>query len=59
MVSNEGKKRELERIAEREGTTIEVQRIKKKILKIKAGSWIGTWFGGYMVEKYYQLTGQI
>jgi len=52
-------RQELEIIAEREGNTLEVQTIKKKILMIKAKNWFGTLFGGYIVEKYYQLTGQI
>ena len=50
---------ELERVAKKEGNSIRVQRIKKEILKIKAGSWFGTIIKGYLVEKYYQLTGQI
>ena len=52
-------RRELEIIAEKDGNSIEVQAIKKKILKTKAGSWFGAIIGGYIVERYYQLTGQI
>ena len=58
-ISKQGKERALEILAEKEGNTIEVQRIKKKILMIKAKSWFGTLFGGYIVEKYYQVAGQI
>jgi len=57
--SKKGTERELEIIAEKEGNSIEVQKIKKKILKTKAGSWFGAIITGYIVEKYYQLTGQI
>ena len=52
-------RRELEIIAEKEGNSIEVQKIKKTILKTKAGSWFGTIIGGYLIEKYYKLIGQI
>ena len=58
-ISKQGKERALEILAEKEGSTIEVQRIKKKILMIKAKSWFGTIIGGYIVEKYYQVAGQI
>ena len=58
-ISKQGKERALEILAEKEGNTIEVQKIKKKILMIKAKSWFGTLFGGYIVEKYYQVAGQI
>ena len=50
---------ELEIVANREGNSIEVQKIKKKILKIKAKNWFGTLLGGYLTEKYYEWTGKI
>jgi len=52
-------RKELEIIAEKEGNSFEVQAIKKNILKIKARSLFGAIIGRYIVEKYYQLTGQI
>lgn len=59
IVSTKKTERELEIIARKEGNSIEVQKIKEKILMIKAKSWFGTIIGGYIVEKYYQWKGQI
>lgn len=55
IVSTKGTERELEIIARKEGNSIEVQEIKKKILETKGKSLIR----GYFMEKYYKRRGQI
>jgi len=58
-ISKQRIERELEIIAKKEGNSIEVQAVKKEILKTRAGSWFGTIVRGYLLEKYYKLTKQI
>ena len=53
------KQKALEIIAKKEGNSVEVQKIYRRILRIKAKTWFGTLVGGYVVKKYYELTGKI
>ena len=59
IIPTKAVKNELEIVAKREGNSIAVQKIKTKILKIKAKNRFGTLLGGYLTEKYYERTGKI